>query len=170
VPDALSGLVLRCLEKRPEDRVQTTRDVYNDLRRIQRQLESGQGRAGNSRHPASAAIDPPDAAPATPTAVVVTVLPFVSPSPTGDAPELAGALAEALVVGLSRFSFLRVVKGSAPGDRPAAGYLLQGSVRAAGAVVRVVTQLSDAGVRRTVRGRAAQVVHAGTGGAHAGGD
>ena len=40
VPDALSRLIDRCLEKRPEDRVQTARDVFNELRHVQRQSES----------------------------------------------------------------------------------------------------------------------------------
>src|SRR5262245_59742610 len=39
VPDELSRLIQRCLEKRPDDRVQTARDVSNELRRLQKQLE-----------------------------------------------------------------------------------------------------------------------------------
>src|SRR4029079_1789973 len=41
VPDALSRLVARCLEKQPDERVQRARDIYNELRHVQRQLESG---------------------------------------------------------------------------------------------------------------------------------
>ncbi len=41
VPEALARLVSRCLEKRPEDRIQTARDVYNELLHIRRQLGAG---------------------------------------------------------------------------------------------------------------------------------
>ncbi len=48
VPEALARLVARCLEKRPDDRVQTARDVYNELRQVQKQLESGSGQRSGS--------------------------------------------------------------------------------------------------------------------------
>jgi serine/threonine protein kinase len=51
VPEAVTHLIDRCLEKRPENRVQTARDVYNELRYIQKQLESGP-----ARRPASGSI------------------------------------------------------------------------------------------------------------------
>ncbi|HET7226215.1 MAG TPA: serine/threonine-protein kinase, partial [Candidatus Eisenbacteria bacterium] len=44
----LSRIITRCLEKSPRDRFQTARDVYNELRYVQRELDSG-------RRPASAA-------------------------------------------------------------------------------------------------------------------
>ena len=34
IPEALDRLISRMLEKRPEDRVQTARDVYNELQHI----------------------------------------------------------------------------------------------------------------------------------------
>ena len=40
VPAALERLVFRLLEKRPDDRVQTARDVFNELRHLRRQFES----------------------------------------------------------------------------------------------------------------------------------
>ena len=49
IPDALSRLIQRCLEKRPDDRVQTARDIYNELRHVQKQLESGTDRLGQQR-------------------------------------------------------------------------------------------------------------------------
>jgi serine/threonine protein kinase len=45
LPESLVRLVGRCLEKRPEDRVQTARDVFNELRHLQRQCESGTTRS-----------------------------------------------------------------------------------------------------------------------------
>ncbi len=48
VPEPLGRLILRCLEKRPDDRVQTARDIYNELKHVQKQLESGPRRRPDS--------------------------------------------------------------------------------------------------------------------------
>ena len=76
-------------------------------------------------------------------AFVVTVIPFTSPA-TGDAAELADGLTQGTAVGLSRFSYLRVVTRHVAPESLTTGYVLQGSVRMAGGVVRVVTQLTEA--------------------------
>ena len=76
-------------------------------------------------------------------AFVVTVIPFTSPS-TGDAAELADGLTQGTAVGLSRFNYLRVVTRHVAPESLTSGYVLQGSVRMAGGVVRVVTQLTEA--------------------------
>ena len=44
MPEALSRLIHRCLEKRPDERVQTARDIYNELKHVQKQLESAASR------------------------------------------------------------------------------------------------------------------------------
>jgi non-specific serine/threonine protein kinase len=144
VPDALSHLVQRCLEKRPDDRVQTARDVYNELRHLQKQLESGQRDSPKAGVNTAAHAPSSEHARSNTEAFIVTVLQFTSPPAGGDASDLADGLTQGIVVGLSRFNYLRVVKRNGPADSVAAGYVLQGSVRTAGNVIRVVTQLTEA--------------------------
>ena len=76
-------------------------------------------------------------------AFLITVLPFTSAG-VGEGSDLADGLAQDVVVGLSRFSYLRVIQRQVSADSVAAGYVLHGSVRLASGVVRVVAQLTDA--------------------------
>jgi len=41
VPRHLGRIIAHCLEKEPRDRVQTSRDVYNELRALRKEVESG---------------------------------------------------------------------------------------------------------------------------------
>jgi len=41
LPRDLNRIITRCLEKNPRDRFQTARDVYNELRYVKRELDSG---------------------------------------------------------------------------------------------------------------------------------
>jgi len=82
LPRDLNRIITRCLEKNPRDRFQTARDVYNELRYVQREIESG----------AIAATPAPTSGlsygvPATP--------PPVSPSPRSPAPLSASPLSPA---------------------------------------------------------------------------
>ncbi len=76
-------------------------------------------------------------------AFVVTVIPFAAAA-GGDAAELADGLTQGTAVGLSRFSYLRAVTRNVTADSITTGYVLTGSVRMAGGVVRVVVQLTAA--------------------------
>lgn len=139
VPEALARLVARCLEKRPEDRVQTARDVFNELRHLQQQIESGPPRTPGGV--AAAATDPSPR---------VAVLPFTARG--GDlATSLAEGLTDDVTTGLSRFPHLRVVPASSaailtPETAMRAGvrYLLEGRVQGSGHAVRVTIRLVDA--------------------------
>jgi cytochrome c-type biogenesis protein CcmH/NrfG len=51
IPEALNRLVARLLEKRPEDRIQTARDIYNELRHIKGDRPTGIQRSSASRSP-----------------------------------------------------------------------------------------------------------------------
>jgi len=62
LPRDLNRIVSRCLEKNPRDRFQTARDVYNELRYIEKEL--AMGTASPPSTPPSSAAYPP--APATP--------------------------------------------------------------------------------------------------------
>ena len=150
VPEALSHLLQRCLEKRPDDRVQTARDVYNELRHLQKQLESGQREPVKIGPQTAGHALSPEHARSTADACIVTILQFTSPTAGDHASDLADGLTQGIVVGLSRFSYLRVVKRNGPTDSVAAGYVLQGSVRKAGDVVRIVTQLTEAATGRSL--------------------
>jgi len=148
VPDALSRLVARCLEKQPDDRVQTARDIYNELRHVQKQLESGsrpRPDSGSAR-----------AAPAGGT--WIAVMPFTSVATDDDARTLADGLTEDITAGFARFAYLSVVaehsarqhKGTTAdvrqiGKALGARYILDGGIRRGGTSIRITARLVDAG-------------------------
>jgi TolB-like protein/predicted Zn-dependent protease len=146
VPEALARLIARCLEKRPDDRVQTARDVYNELRQIQKQLESGVGRwSGSAAMPNAEA------------SLWIAVLPFGTRSADADTEALAAGLTEDITSGLSRFPALSVVAPqSARGfrdspldvrhiaERLGARYVMGGTVRRSASAVRIAAHLVDA--------------------------
>ncbi|MEN8163753.1 MAG: tetratricopeptide repeat protein [Acidobacteriota bacterium] len=87
----------------------------------------------------------------------VAVLPFACRAADGVVDALAGGLTEDIVTGLSRFSYLRVISHSstlryagqavdvrAVGKELGARYVMEGSIRQAGSVLRVAIQLVDA--------------------------
>ncbi len=85
LPRDLNRIVARCLEKNPRDRFQTARDVYNELRYVQRELGLGAGApaAGPGVLGAAASV-PPTPAPAAPSASVTP--PPVTPTPRTPTP------------------------------------------------------------------------------------
>ncbi len=98
IPEALSRLIHRCLEKRPEDRVQTARDVYNELRHVQKQIESGPVRRPDSGVAARLAES-----------LWIAVLPFTTRGTDSDAVTLAAGLTEDITAGLARFEGLSLI-------------------------------------------------------------
>ncbi|HEX3231074.1 MAG TPA: AAA family ATPase, partial [Pyrinomonadaceae bacterium] len=87
----------------------------------------------------------------------VAVLPFKSTGTNSDIKSLAEGLSEEIVTGLSRFSYLRVIALSSTsrhtsdssdvrsiGKELGARYVMEGSVRHAGSVLRIAVQLVDA--------------------------
>jgi serine/threonine protein kinase/tetratricopeptide (TPR) repeat protein len=86
LPRDLNRIITRCLEKNPRDRFQTARDVMNELRYVQREIESGA--IATTPAPAVApASGPSYGAPATP--------PPMSPAPRSPAPLSASPLSPA---------------------------------------------------------------------------
>ena len=70
-PDAprhLSRIVDHCLQKEPRDRFQTARDVFNELRALSREVESGAGKAGQAARVAQAGVTTTASSNATPRA------------------------------------------------------------------------------------------------------
>ena len=87
----------------------------------------------------------------------IAVLPFKYGGSNSDLTALAEALAEEIVIGLSRFSYLKVIAGSstlrfakdsgdvrAVGEKLGARYMMEGSLRQAGSKLRLAVQLVDA--------------------------
>jgi serine/threonine protein kinase len=124
IPDVLEQLVGNLLEKHPEDRVQTARDVYNELRRVQKRIEGGETR------------------PTSP--LSVAVLPFVSRSADAEAQAMAEGLTDDISSGLSRFGYIRVLSRGIAARHARDGNLhlharfaIEGTVRKAGPQIRV---------------------------------
>jgi serine/threonine protein kinase len=128
VPAALDRLIARLLEKRPEDRIQTARDVFNELRHIKGERAAGVRRKSSER--------------STIGNLTVAVQPFESRSGDEHSNGLADGLGEQIANGLSRFGHLRVLSGGS-GASPAR-YSLGGQIRKAGQSIRVSARLTDA--------------------------
>lgn len=140
LPEGLCRVIERCLEKSPADRFQSVREVQSDLLGAAdaRPANSGVARAHEG--------------------FWVAVLPFEYKGASADLTALAEGLSEDIVTGLSRFSYLRVIARSSTrryaaaandirivGRELGARYLIQGSLRQAGAGLRIAVQLVDAG-------------------------
>ena len=126
VSPALEAAVSRLLARSPADRFATAEEFV-------------------------AALDAP--APATVTAPVVVeegfwiaVMPFRYSGANTELTALAEGLTDEIVAGLSRFSYLRVSLGEKPGAR----YVIEGSLRQAGAALRLSVQLVDTNSRAHV--------------------
>ncbi len=147
VPDGVSRLIARCLEKSVADRAQSTQDLLAELKTLRRDWESGAlvaaGPASTRASMRSRSAD-----------LRVAVLPFAFRGGS-DAEALADGLTDDVTSGISRFQYLQVVsrheaekaKGQAADANAAralgARYLVDGTVRAAGAAVRLNVRLVD---------------------------
>ncbi len=153
VPSGLSRLIERCLEKDPRRRVQTARDVANELREIGR--VATMDAAVPSARPI--AIDHASATRAD-EGFWVAVLPFKYRGDNAALDALADGLSEEIVTGLSRFSYLRVIARSTTsryadtaadvrtaGKEIGARYVIEGSLRQAGPKLRIAVQLLETG-------------------------
>lgn len=149
LPRHLGRVIGRCLEKAPEDRYQTARDVYNELRAL-----------GAEATPApSRAVELSTARPAVEAKNVfaISVLPVECESEKPELRALARGLAEDIAGGLALFRHLSVkeleadeahlggrsdVRGTA--TRLGVRYLIAGSLRKVGETVRLGVRLIDA--------------------------
>jgi TolB-like protein len=140
VPPYLVRLVMRCLEKRPDDRFQSPHDVISELQDPDRgsRLEAFIPRGGRSKRS-------------------IAVLSFADMSEAKDQEYFADGIAEELINALTQVRGLRVTgrtssfsfKGNREdipsiGRKLNVGSLLEGSVRKAGNRVRITAQLVDA--------------------------
>ena len=140
LPEGLEGVIQRCLEKSAADRFPSARDLRTGLRSVTTgiEVESGAARAREG--------------------FWVAVLPFKYHGSNAEVTALAEGLSEEIVIGLSRFSYLRVIaRGStlryaseavdvrSVGKELGARYVMEGSLRQAGSMLRIAVQLVDAG-------------------------
>jgi serine/threonine protein kinase/tetratricopeptide (TPR) repeat protein len=154
LPADLARIIRRCLEKDPQHRVQTARDVSNEFRDLARQLPAKAPVASTALR----ALPIADSGSArADEGFWVAVLPLKSIGTSTDLTALAEGLTEDIVTGLSRFSYLRVIARSSTrrlandavdirsaGKELGARYVIEGSLRLAGARLRLSVQLVDA--------------------------
>jgi TolB-like protein/tRNA A-37 threonylcarbamoyl transferase component Bud32 len=133
LPDELSRVIQRCLEKDPQRRIQTASDVRQQLREVGRRSDPGAplqpARVGSGKR-----SDTDSAA-----GFWVAVVPFTCGGTNPDLAALCEGLTEEIVGGLSRFSYLRVLTKGTTGAR----YVLEGSLRQAGGQLRAAVRLID---------------------------
>jgi serine/threonine-protein kinase len=149
IPDAVSRLIERCLEKHPRDRIQTAIELLAELKAQRRAWESGDAWAVRSAAP--------DIAPRPVERVAsVAVLPFTDMSAAKDQDWFCDGIAEEILNALMPLQGLRVAartsafsfKGKSDdlrtiGEKLQVTTALEGSVRRAGDRVRITVRLSD---------------------------
>jgi serine/threonine protein kinase/tetratricopeptide (TPR) repeat protein len=155
LPGDLARIIRRCLEKDPRYRVQTARDVSNELRDLAKTLsQKERGVPASTPHAvgwsSSGAVRADEG-------FWVAVLPFRHKGSDSALDALGEGITEEIITGLSRFSYLRVIARSSTakyssesGDVRAIGkglgarYVMEGSLRQAGSRLRIGVQLVDA--------------------------
>jgi TolB-like protein/Flp pilus assembly protein TadD len=158
LPAALNELLLRMLAKEASKRP-TASEVAQALQAIERGGDAATRRRGDAGVENETMILPSAGSGAAPAdeGFWVAVLPFKWRGANGELEALAEGLSEDIVTGLSRFSYLRVIaRGStlryasdsgdvrAIGKELGARYVMEGSLRQAGSMLRVAVQLADA--------------------------
>ncbi len=143
LPPDLGRIIGRCLEKDPERRVQTAKDVRNELEMVRREGQAGSP-ATMAAHPSVPAAELPS----------VAVLPFANRSRDEEDEYFSDGLADELLSVLGKVRGLRVAartsafqfKGKQEdlaviGRKLHVATLLEGSVRRSGNRVRISVQL-----------------------------
>jgi len=146
LPADFARIVRRCLEKSPDERLQTARDLGNELRDLTRQMATGSRPVATETGPAEREGG-----------FWLAVLPFRPAGTNEDLAALADGLSEEIVAGLSRFSYLRVITHGATqryadgaadprrvGEELGARYAMNGTLRLSGTRMRIAVQLIDA--------------------------
>nr|ART36316.1 C595 [uncultured bacterium] len=154
-PADLQRLVRRCLAKEPDKRYQSIKELAIELDDLQEELKDIPG-SNYSSSQASPAPQTTSGASRTEEGFWVAVLPFKFTGSNTDIATLAEGLAEEIVTGLSRFSYLRVISRSSTlrhatqtsdlgevGTPLGARYVIEGSLRIVGTMLRVSVQLVD---------------------------
>jgi serine/threonine-protein kinase len=151
VSPALSRVVSRCLEKEPEERYQSMRDLRFAIEALSDPL------SGSSASGAPAAAVRNHAAPS------IAVLPFTDMSPQKDQDYFCEGMAEEIINALAKIDGLKVAARTSTFQFKTRGHdlketaralqvktVLEGSVRTAGNRLRVTAQLVDAADGRAI--------------------
>jgi serine/threonine protein kinase/tetratricopeptide (TPR) repeat protein len=145
LPPDITRIIGRCLEKDPDRRVQTAKDVRNELELVRRALESSAMMAAR-----------PAAAPARPVPSIA-VLPFENRGRDQEDEYFADGITEDVIAQLAKVRTLKVISRSSVmpfrnreeslpeiASKLQVANVLEGSVRRVGDRVRIVAQLIDA--------------------------
>jgi len=156
VPDGMRRIIARCLEKDPADRFPTAREAAVALRDLRSGPASITPTLTQARSPA-AAPTPSTGARRRGAGFWVAVLPFKHRGSDPGVEALAEGMSEDIVTGLARFSYLQVISRSSTlkhageavdvrafGREVGARYVMEGTLRQAGSVLRIAVQLVDA--------------------------
>jgi TolB-like protein len=154
LPEELGMLIQRCLEKDPQDRFPSARDLRDALRGVTASAPSIRTATAPAPRPV---VEGNSGAARAEEGFWVAVLPFKYNGANADLTALAEGLTEEIVTGLFRFSYLRVISLSSTsryahgaidirsaGKELGARYVMEGSLRQAGTKLRIATQLVDA--------------------------
>jgi serine/threonine protein kinase/Flp pilus assembly protein TadD len=157
VPLALENILGKTLEKDPDLRCQTAAELRADLKRLQRDIESG-------RRPAAEKSVSGSGAQAVPTRQKsVAVLYFENQSGAKEDEYFRDGITEDIVTELSKIAQLEIfprsemlafrdkpVTAQQVGQQLGAAYVLEGSIRRAANRVRITAQLVEASTRHSV--------------------
>jgi TolB-like protein/lipopolysaccharide biosynthesis regulator YciM len=155
LPDGLRRVISRCLQKNPDDRFPTARETAQALRELRSGPSSITPMAQAPSAPASPT--PSTGRRRTEEGFWVAVLPFTHRGSDPAVEALAEGMSEDVVTGLARFSYLQVISRSSTlkhageavdvrafGGEVGARYVIEGSLRQAGSVLRIAVHLVDA--------------------------
>jgi TolB-like protein/Tfp pilus assembly protein PilF len=142
LPEALSRVVARCLEKKSSDRFPSARELRSALGALTADAtvipSAAPPAVTVAPRPASG---PPSSGAHADTGFWIAVLPIRYAGGNTDLAALADGLAEEIITGLSRFSYLRVVAAGSTAIEPR--YVMEGTLRHAGSRLRLAVQLVD---------------------------
>jgi len=143
VPAEIEGVIAHCLEKSPEERFQSARDLAFALQVAEREAESVSGSQVRYGQPPEASV---------------AVLPFRNMSPDREAEYFSDGVTEEIINALTHIEALRVAARTSSfafkgrdtdvrriGQELGVKTVLEGSVRQAGQRLRITAQLIDVG-------------------------
>jgi len=147
IPDSLSHMILRCIEKKKEKRFQSAEEILSELKMIKESITSTREISGEMKTATVSGAQETEGR-------SIAVLPFVDLSPKKDQEYFCDGLAEELINSLTHISELRVPARSSSfsfkgkdldvrqvGKTLNVETVLEGSVRKAGNRLRITAQL-----------------------------
>ena len=159
LPRHLGRVIARCLEKSPVDRYQTARDVYHELKTMEKESLSTGPAGVTPEEPVAALMEDEaerDSSPEPGAEKSIAVLPFLNRGGDPDDDYFSDGLSEELINALAKLPGIRVTARSSAfqfrgqeldvrevGNRLGVETVLEGSVRIAGDRLRITAGLID---------------------------